>query len=272
MSRRLPDDVIAAMHSDYQRGLSLAAVARLHARKSGANVRALLASRGLKLRVDPKGMSRKLPNGRVAPLPRLTIEEIDEICDGVTRLAVPSAMRQHWRNWPMFVRRAFVEYLRERLASPGDRPNTPFSSNVEPFDYGHTRACEIAERMNAGRDSRTALTKINLSSQGVIWGGKLWFWGIKTRTYTLGCPWSLERGRPLLSHAIWEQTHQRAVPASHVVVVLDGNKNNLAPENLGLKSRADLAVENKQAAVRKRDRTARFFQMHAGAAALAQPL
>lgn len=50
-----------------------------------------------------------------------------------------------------------------------------------------------------------------------------------------------------MHHVIWEETHKRKVPPGHVVVFRDGNKNNHAPENLALKPRAAIAVEQKLA-------------------------
>lgn len=266
MALRTPEAVVALLHADYTAGLSLAGVARKHGRNR-KSVRELFERRGLSIRIDPRGLAPRLANGRVAPLPPITVDDIDAMCADLTRIAVPVPLKPYWRKWPLPLRGVFIECLREKLGSSRSRPTTPFSANVEPFDYASPRAWEIIRRMNAGRDSRTAAAKINIASQGVIWRGQLYFWVADTG-YVLGCKWTPESGRPLLHRVIWEDFHGRPVPPGHVVVALDGNENNLAPENLALQSRGDLAVENKQAGRRKREHTANFFRMHAGVAAL----
>lgn len=49
-----------------------------------------------------------------------------------------------------------------------------------------------------------------------------------------------------LKHNVIYEQHYGAIPKGHVVVFLDGNKMNLAPENLKLISRGELAIMNKQ--------------------------
>lgn len=49
-----------------------------------------------------------------------------------------------------------------------------------------------------------------------------------------------------LKHNVIYEQHYGAIPKGYVVVFLDGNKMNLAPENLKLISRGELAIMNKQ--------------------------
>ena len=265
MSARVPDGLVMQMHADYVAGLSLAAVGRKYARDR-RGVRELFESRGLAVRPLKYAPPPRLANGRIAAAPKLTPAQIDALVEGATKVAVPVALKREWRQWPLIKRAWFILRLRLKLMLPTERPWLPFSANVTPFDYGTPAAWEICRRMNAGRNSRTARIKIDVCTQGVIWRGQLWFWCHKVG-YQRG-PWTPEGGRPSLHHVIWEEANGRKVLAHHVLAFLDGNDNNLVSENLALKHRGDLAVENKAAGVLKRERHDRFFKMNAAAAAL----
>lgn len=175
---------------------------------------------------------------------------------------MPAELKLEWRTWSLERRGWFITKLRAKLARLGDRRDLPFSSNVELFDYASPRAHEIAQRVNAGTDSRSARVKIDICSQGVIWRDRLWFWSHKVG-YQSG-PWTPENGRPVLHKAIWEETHGRKVPRHHVIRFIDGNPNNLAPENLHLATRNDIARENQAAALlrKSRERTAILLNRH----------
>ena len=142
---------------------------------------------------------------------------------------------------------------RARIKSPNDRPTTPFSSNVTPFDYACPVAQEIVRARNAGTDSRSARTKLDIRSQGVIFRGLLWFWNINFCGYYLGIPWTKEHGRPALHRVLWEETHG-PIPAGHVVSYIDKNPNNLDPANLYLRSRDTVCRENQAAAITRKSR------------------
>ena len=146
----------------------------------------------------------------------------------------------------------FIRRVRAKVRSPYDRPETPFSANVEPFDYTTPRARAIMDAMNAGRDSRHAKTKIDLRSQGVIWRGKLWFWCDQTG-YQIGL-WTPGKGRPALHRVLWEEEHGRPVPGGGVVRCADGNPNNLDPANLVLATRNEIARENQAAGLFRKSR------------------
>ena len=123
---------------------------------------------------------------------------------------------------------------------------------MEPFDYASPAAHKICAAMNEGRDSRSAAVKIDICSQGVIYQGKLWFWAHKVG-YECG-PWTPEGGRPSLHRRLWEEANGRKLPASSCIIHLDGNRNNLAPENLGLISRNENCRRNQAAALAKKSR------------------
>jgi hypothetical protein len=108
--------------------------------------------------------------------------------------------------------------------------------------------------MNAGRQSKQWLVHIKISSEGVIYGGRLWFWsrkiGYQRSDFVKG------QGRPALHHVIWETAHGRPVPPHSVIRFADGNPNNLDPANLRLATRNDLARENQAAHATRSSREA----------------
>ena len=173
------------------------------------------------------------------------------------KIRVPKALHAEWREWSYQKRAQFIARMRELLGDDRARPDTPFSSNVIPFDYGTPEARAIIDRLNAGRTSRDAGVKINIVGQGVIWQDTLWFWSPKAG-YLRSGGWSPEEGRPALHHVIWETAHGRTIPADHVVRFIDGNPNNLDPANLGLVTRNNVCRENQADALsrRSRERTA----------------
>jgi len=248
---RIPDHVVAAMYAEYEAGASLGNVARKHGR-SGKGLGEIFRRRGYNVRHGTNPYAKRNANGSYQRAVPLTEAEIQQLIDRVTKLHVPPELKREWREWPMDRRGDFIARVRRRLKSPKDRPDLPFSPNVIPFDYTTAQAREIADRMNAGCDSRNARIKIDICSQGVIWRDRLWFWSSKVG-YQCG-PWTAESGRPLLHRAIWEDHHRRPVPPGHVIFFRDGNPNNLMPENLGIRSRNDLARENQAAGLNRRSR------------------
>lgn len=255
--RGIDRELVQAMHDEYWiDGLSLAAVGRKHG-KSGYSVRELFARRGLAVRPQkPKAWRKK--NGKCQFLPgkRHTPKEIAAIIQGMTKITLPEVLKAEWRHWSMPRRGEFIQAVREQVRPFNARPETPFSSNVVPFEYGTPAAIAVEARLNTGKNSQTKVIKIKPSSQGVIYQGKLWFWCGNNRgwgNYQSSMGWSPENGRPQLNRTIWEAAHGRPVPDGQTVIHLDGNKNNLAPENLGLRSRAECAVLNSVQARLKRD-------------------
>jgi HNH endonuclease len=235
--------LVSAMYADYQRGRSLAALAR-HYGHDRRSIREIFARRGLDLRRPPPMCSKDPKTGCFLPAKPHTPAQLEKIIATATWIHVPPELSLEWRRWPMDRRTWFIRRLRERF--PSSRPTSPFSSNVEPFDYGSPRAREIVRRLNRGRDSRHRAAGLRPASEGVIYQGRLWYWvSSKHRFgdgYFLGI-WRPGTGRPCLHHTIYEETHG-PVPAGMTVIQKDGNKNNLDPSNLALRSRADCARQN----------------------------
>ncbi len=173
---------------------------------------------------------------------------------GTARMRIPPELGWEFKTWTMDKRGWFITRLRAEIKSPNDRPETPFSSNVTPFDYTTPAAREIMARLNAGLNSREAVCKINLCSQGVIYEGALYFWAGANTGYCKQGKWTPENGRPQLNRVIWEKTNGRKVPPKHVVFYRDGNMNNLDPDNLGLMSMNENARRNQAASLFRKSR------------------
>ena len=248
----LPDSVIRDMYADYSTGMTLSGVGRKYDGRTGETVRGLFKKRGLTLRPSTLSKRRHDRNGRLLPDPEHTPAQIARIIQRMDKIKIPIDLAREWRHWDLKRRSDLIARIRARLQSPNDRPTTPFSSNVEPFDYGSPRAWEIVNRANSGLGSREWKMKIDLCSQGVIYKERLWFWVPKTG-YVSG-PWSPETGRPMLHQVIWEEHNGRDFPPGHVLRYADGNPNNLTADNLKLVTRNDLARENQYNAITRRSR------------------
>lgn len=248
-------ETIEAMWADYSGGISLNAVGRKHGRDR-RTVRELFERRGLKVR--PLTYTVKLlANGQFAPAPAATAAELEGMIAKATRVQVPLELAREWRLWKLNRRMWFIGRLRNRF--PSMRPKGPFSTNLTPFDYGTPAAREIVKRMNIGRNSRNKLATLKPCSEGVIFEGKLYFW-VKQRPFRNGYGdgyfegnWKPGRGRRALHRIIWEKLNGRKVPEGFTVIHKDGNKNNLHPGNLGLRSREDCAAQNSVWTRLKRD-------------------
>ena len=164
-----------AIYADYCRPMPQRQVGRKWG-ISGKSVRQLFMRRGLKLRPnkwEPK--SGRRADGTIAKARPHTRKQLDAIIAGMDRLKIPQALNHEWRTWTLERRMEFIRSVRARLRNPKDRPETPFSKNVIPFDYGTPAAWEIVRKMNAGLNSRFWKIKLNLTSMGVIWRGQLFF-------------------------------------------------------------------------------------------------
>lgn len=247
---RVPDYLIAKMWADYQT-MSMSALARKYDR-CPASIRCAFKRRDLPLR-PPKKMGAVDPVTRqFLPAPEPTEAEIDAAIAKLTRFTLPDELRLVWRRWSMKKRAGVLAKIRRHLPRPNYRPNKPFSKNVIPFDYTSKQAWKIADRENKGYPSRLWPVRLKLGSQGVIYKGKLWFWaseGNENGAYY--GPLISKSLRPSLHHTIWQENFG-PIPAGMTVIFKDGNKNNLHPKNMALRSRAQCAIENSPT-VRLRD-------------------
>lgn len=250
--RRARLDALAAqMHADYLTPMTMAAVARKWNTDSGT-VRAVFKRNGIAMRAF-KPVARQANGSPVRYVP-FTEAEIAALIAKQKRVSLPAELRFEWRTWSLEKRAAFIARLRAQVDNPPGRPETPFSSNVTPFDYGTPAAHEIARRMNKGRDSRTKIVAIKPCSQGVIYEGQLYFWSLSGGTaYFIG-PWRPGVGRPPLHRLLWEKFNRRKLPPGSVVRQADGNRNNFARGNLVLATKNDICRENQAAALAKKSR------------------
>lgn len=247
--RRWPAELVAAMHADHIAGMGFTEIERKYER-GRKTVRGVFLHRGLQIII--RKSNSKLENGRFMPSTPKTPEEIEEIIRTTPKLYVPEELKLDWRKWDLARRGDFIRRLRARLASPLDRPQTPFSSNVKPFEYASPEAWEIINAGNAGLNSRSAAFNLKIPSQGVIYDGGLWFWSGAGRGYFRG-KWTREDGRPSLHHHLY-RVHHGPIPSDGVVVLVDGNFNNLDPSNLFLRTRNDLCRENQANAITRKSR------------------
>lgn len=250
-SRYHTAEKVARMHADYLGGMSFAAVERKYG-VGTKGLKSIFQRRGLELRPLTMRLAERDPlTGQVKPMKRKGWAEVRALLQGRRRVSCPPELAQQWRTSPMSWRRKLVAMIWCVVNPPYARPRTPFSTNVTPFEYGTPQAMQILAELNRGRDSRTKVCSIRISSQGVIYDGKLWFWcrhwwGESGCGYLSSKAHHLERhatGRMLLHHYIWEQ-HNGALPARHTVIFKDGNRNNFTPANLALRSMADCARMN----------------------------
>jgi hypothetical protein len=256
----LSDELIHSMFSDYEGGLSLSEVGRRHGRNR-KSIPEVFLKRGIALRPCPHRQLATDPRtGCFLPKKRHTKRQIDAYVNTLDSVRIPDGLRWEWRLWPMPRRLDFIARVRARLDNPYERPSGPFSHNVIPWAYGHPLAMKLAYQDS----SQKSKSKVKLTSQGVIWQGKLFYWSGKTGSYTEGCGWTPEYGRPQLHHVIWEKHNGRPVPPKYTVIFRDGNKNNLTPRNLALRSMNECARINQAAWLNKRSResTALLLRQH----------
>jgi len=252
----LPDELVKAMYADHVNGMRLRDLQRKYQRQD-SNIVKIFRSRNLPI-ID-RGNSGCFQKTYI----RKTEDELVALAATQTYIKIPDAIRWEWREWPMEKRRWFIQLVRKRLKSPNDRPQSPFSANVIPFEYGSPEADALLRAKNGGKRSHVRGCKIKLTSQGVIWNNELWFWVRKTG-YVMGVPWTPRKGRPMLHQVIWEQTHGMKKPDKCVIRHRDGNPNNMHPDNLYLATQNDVARENqaKALAERSRKKTSALLNLH----------
>jgi hypothetical protein len=243
--RRKLDALVADMFAAYSTGISIAEVGRRFGGRSNTAVRNLFQARGYPFRAAWRSHSPHAPNRCFVAKAILTDAEVDAVLEQATRFAIPDALKFTWRKWTLEQRGTFLARLRARLGccrAQVNRPTGPYSANVEFFDYASPRAHAIAAALNVGRDSRTKVAQIRLTSEGVIFEDALWFW-----TYQAGYAHGPVRAGALklLHHHIWSRANGgRAVPSTHILRFIDGNENNLVLENLRLVTRDEVLREN----------------------------
>jgi hypothetical protein len=246
---RIPLEDVMAMHADYQRGLSMGQVAKMYGRNR-QSLPHVFKSRGLSVRPLAYDVKRN-KDGSFRKARPARPHELEKMIQALRRVEVPDKLKREWRLWSIERRMWFIRRARERF--PSSRPKVPFSANVIPFDYGTPAARELVKQLNKGRNSRNKRAQLKPAAEGVIFEGQLWYWcrnsEIQGDGYFLGTfkkEYFAEYGvgRPSLHHTIWRRHNKRKVPAGFTVICKDGNKNNLDPQNLGLRSRADCARQN----------------------------
>lgn len=253
-SRRARLDALGPqMHADYMQPLPMTVVARKYGTDKGT-VRFVFRRLGLAIR-PAKEIARQ-PNGSPMRYVPMTDEQIDAAIASCTKIKVPTELKFEWRRWAADRRSWFIRRMRAKLQPAKSAPTTPHSTNVEPFDYASPRAHEIAARMNVGKSSREHACDIRISSQGVIYRERLYFWaqkaGFEFGAYYAG-QWIPGVGRPALHQVIWQE-HNRPLRRGEVVRHADGNRNNFDPANLVLLSRNELARENQAIGLTKKSR------------------
>lgn len=237
-------ELVRQMHVEHLAGTNLFQLGLKFGYVDG-NIKKAFLRLGLEVRIVPKA------GCFLSTLRRLPEEELIALAERQTRVCTPKEIKTEWREWTMAKRAWFIGLLRKRLPQ-FSAPDTPYSKNVEYFDYTMPNVEAFLKAKNEGRTSHVAGCKIKVGSQGVIWNGDLWFWTPKAG-YVQGVSWTPEHGRPLLSHAIYESVHG-PMPADGVIRFADGNPNNFDPDNLVLASRNDLCRENQATSLERKSR------------------
>lgn len=249
--KRVPDERVAEMYAAYSAGESLAEVARRFERSPVA-IREVFRSRGFALRNPPPNLNTRRGDGSFQPFVPKTPAEIEAIVASMTRLWMPPEIRNDWRHWSLAQRGDFLDRVRAKLAGARWRPTTPFSSNVEPFDYATQKAHDIIKALHSAKSSPSIKAQLRLASQGVIYRGELWFWNHQVG-YVTGA-WTPKCNRLLLHRAIWEEHHGRKLSSNELIRFADGNRNNFDPSNLTRIDRVDAHAEGQAKRWQKQSR------------------
>lgn len=139
MSRRVPDALIHAMYAEYKSGASLSKIGR-QCDRNRRSIADLFTTRGLAIRESSNARLPRHPDGTFVATQPATPDQIQAFIDQLSKITIPPSLKWEWRTWPMDRRSDFITRIRQKIASPDDRPDTPFSSNVDPFEYGSPNA------------------------------------------------------------------------------------------------------------------------------------
>jgi hypothetical protein len=248
--RHFRDTDVQRWYEWYVSGHNFNAVARMagcmKGKKPGSVVRQAFVKRGLPLISRPN-------TGCFQRGPVYSFEQIREIIaaevDG--RMAVPVKLRQHWRQLDLDGRRAFVQIMKDSSGWADPRPQTAYSANVIPFEFGTPAAHQIAAALNAGRPSRRLAVQITPPSVGVIYEGELWHWTGKCNGYQQ-TRFLRNKARPMLHRHIYEQAHGVELDGNTVIRFVDGNANNLDPANLYAEHRESMLRTNQAGSLRRK--------------------
>jgi hypothetical protein len=204
------------------------------------------------------------PNSGCFPktMRRLSKAELIALAAAQKRVKVPAVIKTEWREWTMKKRQWFIRQIRAHLDPRHSRPPGPYSANVEPYVYGDANIEAWCLRKNDGKSSHTAGCKIKVSSQGLLWRDRVFFW-VKDTGYVEGVRWTHDCPRPAAHRLIYEEAHG-PLPPDCVVRHRDGNPNNLDPANLYAATRNEVARENQSNALtaRSRARTAALLKLN----------
>lgn len=261
--RRIPMDLISAMHAEYLAGATFAELERKH-KRSKSTVRDLFVSRGLYVRPPaPNAWRKHRADGSWERKDPATDEEITAAIKAATKLVIPESLKLDWRHWDLARRGEFIRRLKAHLNHPRSTPSGPYSSNVQPFDYTSPAAWAMLTAANSGRGSRSWALKMDIGSEGVIYEGRLWFWNQKMNGY-------MSRNHPdggtywLALHRHIYTTKVGPIPTDMTVRFRDRNQNNFLPSNLYLCPKQEVCRENQHRALNRKsaERAAAILNLH----------
>ncbi len=239
-------DTVRAMHRAHLAGERWVDIAkRFLGAEKGHVARNACTQRGFAVRLTPGG-------GRFAAYTPATAEEIEQAIQSCTKLRIPDALRNDWRDWTLAQKADVVARMKAVIGWRDPRPQGEFSDGVTPWEFGTPAAHEIADLANTGKPSQQHIFQIRLRAVGVIFEGQLYHWNTGTGAYE--CSRALHGDQQLSLHRmIWER-HYGPVSSGQVVRHIDGNKNNFDISNLTLMDRNAVARENQAAHLLRKGR------------------
>lgn len=252
---RMADELASAMVAAYAAGKSLTEVGRIFPLRGKArtytSVREVLRRRGVVIRESAMSRTReKCPvTGRLLAKRRFSDDEIKELISKESRMRIPPALKWEWRIWSVERRRLVLGWLRDRF--PSTRPTgTLVLEGAMFFDRCTPEAQALCDSLNVGTNSWTAVIKLDVRSEGIIFEDEFWFWLRKTGYLRMG-PWKSDATKAMLQRHLWERWNGE-LPPSHVVQHVNGNRNDFSRENLVAVHREKLLRSNQNGALNRR--------------------